>query len=296
MGFKAGGGFLSLGGGTLVGSVDQNAGTFSVNSVLTSKAANALQMFSAAGANLYLGTGSFGTSCFALTSADGFLTAQNNNGLAWSSDATSFGTRDLFLRRGGAGILEQRNGVNPQFYSQYATYTDASNWERLHLGYVGGVIAANTTGLGTGANRTFRFNIGGVAYDFTAAGNAQFPGLNINTPTGSLGFMTGTGGAVSQITSKATGVTLNKSNGQITMNNAALLAAAKVSFVVSNTQCAATDVVDCCVASGGTANAYRASVTAVAANSFTVTVENITAGSLSEAPVITFVILKAVTS
>jgi hypothetical protein len=50
------------------------------------------------------------------------------------------------------------------------------------------------------------------------------------------------------------------------------------------------------VVSGGTANAYRASVTAVAASSFTVTVENITAGSLSEAPVIGFFINKAVTA
>jgi len=50
------------------------------------------------------------------------------------------------------------------------------------------------------------------------------------------------------------------------------------------------------VASGGTANAYRANVTAVAAGSFTVTVENITAGSLSEAPKIAFAVIKAVTS
>jgi hypothetical protein len=50
------------------------------------------------------------------------------------------------------------------------------------------------------------------------------------------------------------------------------------------------------VASGGTANAYRASVTAVAAGSFTVTVENITGGSLSESPVVSFALLKGVTS
>ena len=50
------------------------------------------------------------------------------------------------------------------------------------------------------------------------------------------------------------------------------------------------------VASGGTANAYEANVTAVAAGSFTITVQNITAGSLSEAPVINFAIIKGVTS
>ena len=73
-------------------------------------------------------------------------------------------------------------------------------------------------------------------------------------------------------------------------------AAAKVSFVVTNSAVAATDMVVVNVVSGGTANAYRAAVTAIAAGSFTVTVENITGGSLSEAPVIGFAIVKAVTA
>ena len=80
------------------------------------------------------------------------------------------------------------------------------------------------------------------------------------------------------------------------MNAAALTAGTKVSFVVTNSSVEADDVVIVSVASGGTANAYRANVTAVAAGSFTVTVENITAGSLSEAPKIAFAVIKAVTS
>jgi hypothetical protein len=99
-------------------------------------------------------------------------------------------------------------------------------------------------------------------------------------------------GAVTQLTSKATGVTLNKISGQVTLNNAALAAAAKVSFVVTDSFVAATDIISASVISGGTANAYRASVTAIAAGSFTVTVENITAGSLSEAPVVGFLVHK----
>ncbi|HEX3132632.1 MAG TPA: hypothetical protein VHX44_03505 [Planctomycetota bacterium] len=116
------------------------------------------------------------------------------------------------------------------------------------------------------------------------------------SPSAGNGYATGAGGTVTQITSKATSVTLNKICGQITMQAAALAAGAKVSFVVSNTSCSATDIPSVAVVSGGTANAYRASVAAVAANSFTITVENITAGSLSEAPVIGFQITKAVTS
>jgi hypothetical protein len=109
-----------------------------------------------------------------------------------------------------------------------------------------------------------------------------------------FGYDTGTGGTSTQPTSKSTGVTLSKVCGQITMNAAALAAGAKVSFTVTNTAVAATDVVIVNVSGGGTANAYRASVAGVVAGSFNVTVENITAGSLSEAVVLNFAIIKGV--
>ena len=43
-----------------------------------------------------------------------------------------------------------------------------------------------------------------------------------------------TGGTVTQATNKTTGVTLNTESGQITMNDAALGAAAEASFTVTN--------------------------------------------------------------
>lgn len=125
----------------------------------------------------------------------------------------------------------------------------------------------------------------------TAAGS-----ILANGAASGIGYATGAGGTVAQGTSKSTGVTLNSPAGQITMQAAALLNAAKVSFVVTCSACGALDVPNVAVLSGGTANAYRASVTAVAAGSFTITVENITGGSLSEAPVIGYVILKGVAS
>jgi hypothetical protein len=120
--------------------------------------------------------------------------------------------------------------------------------------------------------------------------------ITSKSATAGVGYETGAGSAVTQITSKATATpAINKVCGAITMNNAALAAGAKVSFVVTNSTVAATDTIIVSVASGGTANAYRAAVTAIAAGvSFTITVENITAGSLSEAPVINFAIIKAV--
>jgi ribosomal protein S9 len=109
---------------------------------------------------------------------------------------------------------------------------------------------------------------------------------------GSLGIGADNAGAVTQATSKSTGVTLNKSAGQITMNNAALAAGVEVAFTLTNSAIAATDVLVVNVASGGTSAAYAAVVTAVAAGSAEITLSNLTAGSLSEAVVLNFAVIK----
>jgi hypothetical protein len=112
----------------------------------------------------------------------------------------------------------------------------------------------------------------------------------------SIGFTTGTGvgGTVTQLTSKATAVTLNKLCGRITMHNAALAAGAEVAFTVNNSTVANTDVVIVCVQSIGTANAYLVSVGAVGAGSFSITVSNASTGSLSQAVVLNFAVIKSV--
>ena len=105
-----------------------------------------------------------------------------------------------------------------------------------------------------------------------------------------------TGGTVTQATNKATGVTLNTESGQITMNEAALAAAAEVSFSVTNSKVAATDVVVACHGSAGTAGSYLVNANAIADGSFAVTVSNVSSGSLGEAIVINFVALKGASS
>lgn len=107
-----------------------------------------------------------------------------------------------------------------------------------------------------------------------------------------VGNGVGTGGTVAQITTKATGVTLSKLSGQITTMSAALASLAYAVFTVTNTLVAAVDTIVVNVASGGTANAYKASVVAVGAGSFAIAIQNITAGSLTEAPVINFNVIK----
>ena len=120
--------------------------------------------------------------------------------------------------------------------------------------------------------------------------------VNQLTDKSTVGYAAGMGGVVIQLTNKITGVTLNTRCGQITMNNAALAAAAEVSFTVTNNMVTATDIPVLAIASGGTAGAYLLTVGAVAAGSFKITVSNASAGSLSEALVINFAIIKGVSA
>ena len=140
-------------------------------------------------------------------------------------------------------------------------------------------------------------NGGGILNLNTSAGPVLcWGGLSSKSATAGVGYSTGAGGVVTQLTSKATGVTLNTVAGAITMNGAALAASTAVSFALTNSAIAATDVLILSIKSGATAGAYRASIDAVAAGSATVTLRNLSAGSLSEAVVINFAVIKAVSA
>lgn len=107
-----------------------------------------------------------------------------------------------------------------------------------------------------------------------------------------LGYTTAAQGTVTQLTSKSTAVTLNKSAGQITMNNAALAGATAVSFTLNNTFISANDILILNVGSGGTAVAYTVYTSSISAGSAVITLRNMTAAtSLSEAVVINFAII-----
>ena len=119
--------------------------------------------------------------------------------------------------------------------------------------------------------------------------DANFTGLN----TDKAGYITGEGGTVAQSTSKATAVTLNKKCGQITMNAASLAAATTVTFSMTNSTIASTDLLVLNHVSGGTAGAYLLNAQC-GAGSVSINVRNITAGALAEAIVIGFAVVKAV--
>lgn len=123
----------------------------------------------------------------------------------------------------------------------------------------------------------------------------DLPGaINALVTTGTLGYGTGAGGTVTQATSKSTGVTLNKATGTITMNAASLATVTTVGFTLTNSAIAATDVVLVSIKSGATASSYSVQVGAVAAGSCVIELRNYTGGTLSEAVVLSFAVIKGV--
>jgi hypothetical protein len=157
---------------------------------------------------------------------------------------------------------------------------------------VGSVSKFRVTKSGT-ANIAGALTVSSVT-TLTGAVTASSSVTSINATAG-VGYGTGAGGTVTQATSKATGVTLNKICGTITMDAATLAHQTPVAFTLTNSAIAATDVVAVCVKSGGTAGAYLVSAGAVAAGSCSITLFNCqTSGSLSEAVVLSFAVIKAV--
>jgi hypothetical protein len=115
-------------------------------------------------------------------------------------------------------------------------------------------------------------------------------GAITSSGTAGVGYATGAGGAVTQGTSRTTGVTLNKTTGAITLYSAAGSATA-ATFTVTNSTVAATDVIILNQKSG--TDLYDLMVTAVAAGSFNITFRT-TGGSTTETPVFNFAVIKGV--
>jgi hypothetical protein len=111
--------------------------------------------------------------------------------------------------------------------------------------------------------------------------------------TEEIGYAPAAQGSVTQLSSKSTAVTLNKSSGQITMNNADLATVTTVSFTFNNSTISAKDTMVVCISSGATTGAYLVYVSNLTAGSATISLRNFTAGTLGEAVVVNFAIIHA---
>jgi len=110
-----------------------------------------------------------------------------------------------------------------------------------------------------------------------------------------LGYTTAAQGSVTQLTSKSTSVTLNKSAGRISMNNASLAASTAVTFTLNNNLISSNDIVitnvSGAVTGSPTAGAYTTYVSSMTTGSVAITLRNLTAGALAEDVIINFAII-----
>jgi hypothetical protein len=199
----------------------------------------------------------------------------------------------LLLQSKNAGaVIAQPRGLNALMLTNPASAVNY--WQMfgaVTTGFVGMQAQGTDSNVGitvsTKGTSPIVFQIGGTEAARMGSGG-------VFSVVGKLGYATGAGGTIVQATSKATGVTLDKASGQITMHNASLAANTAVSFTLTNNQISATDTAMVHRKSGGTANAYRVEVDSVAAGSCVIRLTNLTAGALAESVVLQFAVIAGV--
>lgn len=89
--------------------------------------------------------------------------------------------------------------------------------------------------------------------------------------------------SVTQLTSKATAVTINKQEGYVVTHAAALADATTATFTVNNSRVTSEDNIEVNHKSGGTLGGYLSFAHSIADGSFKISVRNVSGGPLSEA-------------
>ena len=139
--------------------------------------------------------------------------------------------------------------------------------------------------------------LSGDLYAMTVSTLATLLGtIGHTSPTTGIGYATGAGGTVTQGTSAATGVELNKPCGQIVTVALTTAAAAEEEFTVTNSLVDANDVVVLSTTYAG-AGTPILSVKGVTAGSFKVVISNVHASNaLNAAMTLNFAVTKSVTA
>ena len=192
---------------------------------------------------------------------------------------TGYGTTGYPLAAGNIGTL----GID---FVAMENYTDSAAGSALKfytspIGSVTKTLSANVTATIT----TFPAIV-------SATGNVVSTGNIYSASTGTVGYGTGAGGTVSQSGNKSGGVTLNKPSGQITMQNNNLAADTSVSFTFTNSTIGTYDLLLLNIVGGVvTPGAYNLDANCTT-GSATVTVRNITGGTLGEAIVLRYAVIR----
>jgi hypothetical protein len=245
----------------------------------------------------------------AATTEDRFLeigTGRTGNGNSYIDFVTDATYTDFGLRiiRGNSGanstsLITHRGtgGLILNAFDSSFIYLQTSNTVRFVVGSAGQWGIGGAT-YGT-AGQAFVSGGAGVAPSWTSVGTFTTVTAStsiLSTGAGGIGYATGAGVAVTQLTSRTTTTptTGAKTTGAVTLFTAAAVVGTYFTFTVPNTAIAATDTVVLTVRSAtNTYVAFCAFITA--ATSFTITMASV-AGVASDTPIVNFAIIKGVSA
>lgn len=164
--------------------------------------------------------------------------------------------------------------------------TNAPNGIYLVTSITTGTIVFTAYAAPTGTTGVSTASVKGIA-----TLNGKIPisvGSIIETSGVAIGYGVGSGGTVTQLTSKATTVTLNKPTGQIITSNAAVAGNNGIAFSFNNSLLRVGDDILITINSLN----YRVFANSIDTGGCTILIENRTAGSLSEVLVLNYKVLK----
>jgi hypothetical protein len=145
-------------------------------------------------------------------------------------------------------------------------------------GATGNTVIAGTLGVaGNVAVNTDKFTVAEASGNTVVAGTLGVTGALTQTGAATFGgaVKLSDGGTVTQITTIATGVTINKNTGQIVTVSTTLAAGASASFIVTNSAVVdAKAVVVACIGTTSSAGTPTAHVSHVGVGAFTITLRN----------------------
>lgn len=239
--------------------------------------------------------------------SDNLIYAVKLNDVSWTylQNTTTSGTVTLDYSAGQYQYVSTTGNISLAFTNWPAAGSAGSMDVAVNITNVGytltlpAAVSVGTAGVQGFSSSVITFKATGTYFFrfWTADGGTTITLFDLNRPLlgsaqSNVGYATGAGAAVTQITSRTTGVTINAACGAITLVSAAGTTSWQ-SFTVTNSVVAATDTVIVNQKSG--TDLYRTHVTAVGAGSFRITFAT-TAGTTTEQPVFTFAVIKAVTA
>lgn len=162
-----------------------------------------------------------------------------------------------------------------------------------NIGTASGIFTANVTVGNVYANSgTIGASIATISGNANVGNLLSSGAITSNSATAGVGYRTGAGGTVTQLTDKTTAVTLNKLSGEITMSNSTLGGDATVSFTLNNSTIANTDVIIINQVSTANRGEYAFDGTCNTGNAI-ISVHNMTNTNRSDAIVIRYAVIKA---